>query len=116
MKGDRLRNQIVEDLRRVREELLTHGWTQHTFTDKQGRRCLLGAIGHCVPENRLTYVIPVIWNAKEDQDVTLTVWNDRSGRTIDDVIALIDKAIEAQGSTVRSTCREGCHRETGGLH
>lgn len=73
--------------------LRTHGWCQGVEVDAQGRMCLIGALN---PR-------PVPRPASDQQAIdalrfatvgrSLTVWNDRTGRTLSEVLAAIDRAI-----------------------
>jgi len=86
---------IAETLRAARVELERRGWCQRFIFDRPtGRCCLMGALSLAAKDDlddRLA------WRALTDvAGVRITAWNDRPGRTVEDVYALIDKAIAAQ--------------------
>lgn len=99
-----MNSEAVEILKEARKLLIEKGWTQAAYArDINGYRvsprstdavcfCSIGAIQHVhgswgVPERFLT-------RASEHAYWSVPVWNDKPGRTKEDVIALFDKAIE----------------------
>ncbi len=96
----------VDGLKKVRE-ILANGWTQEASArDAEGEPlfstdpracsfCILGAVWRAVGyenqmESRLVYALR---NAI-GEDAKLVSYNDTPGRTQDEMLALVDKAIE----------------------
>jgi len=86
---------IVETLRATRAVLERRGWCQKfRFDHTTGRCCLVGALelatndalDAAVARRALTEII----------QMHPAVWNDTPGRTVEEVYALIDRAIAAQ--------------------
>lgn len=84
------------DLMNTKEILINEGWTQGSYCCTAGR-CLVGALATATCES---------WGNAEDGKAgelllsctdgskkLLVDWNDVKGRTKDDVLSLIDKAI-----------------------
>lgn len=106
---------VVERLKKVRERL-AQGWTQGCYArDKDGKRtqptwpdavrwCVLGACysstepglfsGSCDTDAR-----DALYQALDDigQKTGLATWNDLAGRTQEEVLALVDRAIANAG-------------------
>lgn len=81
------------------------GWTQGNYEDGRGRHCLMGAI-NAVFSTRYYMKTDTTWD-RADQAIkmiadelgtgmgALTVWNDRPGRTADEVIGVLRKVASA---------------------
>jgi hypothetical protein len=100
-----------EVLAQMRDVLETRGWTQQSYIDRRGRRCLLGAVGAVQGTRRLE-----LWAAASDALTALehkiaeiypdstgirslntcpgdsiSVFNDAPGRTLQEIFDLLDK-------------------------
>lgn len=112
--------QVLEDLRRTKEILETHGWCQGAFANPDGQVCLDGAVYlatdaavmnpskwgiNFLDEATLDRYIAV-WKALEGDgefhEGTGWAWNDAQGRTAEDVKQLLIRAIaRAEGEEDR---------------
>lgn len=87
-------------LRTLKTRLQTCGWQQNSFGDHEGPNCLMGASHRIFADADSASCRTVwyfLWNAARippSNAETLVQWNDKPGRTIDEVYALIDTAIE----------------------
>lgn len=94
--------QIAADLRAAAEVLRRDGWTQGDLVDKDGCRCVLGAIDRAAWE-RLDErsvdddLVQEMWTAvaKIIGTNAIVKWNDDPGRTADEVIAALEAAAAA---------------------
>ncbi len=87
---------------KAREVLVTRGWTQGAYEDSKGCVCLYGALNVAdgkepQDETRNSAAFNEAVAALEDQIGCdyLDVWNDEYDRTVDDVLAVIDRAVSA---------------------
>jgi hypothetical protein len=80
-------------LKDTKKLLLEHGWIQGNF-ERDGKYCLLGALQKT---GRFEAWIPACYILKKNTKPTqeLTSWNDKPGRTFDEVIQLLDDSIES---------------------
>ena len=94
---------VPEVLRRAEQEIGTRGWCQHTLKDEHGAVCARGAIYLAVAAT--TDPLAMAWTdymlteaADDALSVYLgehvTLWNDREGRTVDEVRAALSAAAE----------------------
>lgn len=75
----------------VRQLLIDEGWCQHASENNLGQHCLMGALNIVDHDGKAYLYLYSLTN----HDVCR--WNDAPGRTFEEVIALLDKAIaEAQ--------------------
>jgi hypothetical protein len=109
-----------EVLTRMRDVLETRGWTQKRFMDRQGRRCLLGAVGavrgtwqpeFCAAtstaltalEHKIAEMHPGSTGIRALNSLpgdSISIFNDAPGRTLQEIFDLIDKtriALEETG-------------------
>jgi hypothetical protein len=80
----------IEGLKQTRAILVRDGWCQKTLKDDEGKRCLIGAI----PIGCFSPALHALENVTETHGVPR--WNDKPGRTKDEVLAAIDKAIRIE--------------------
>lgn len=92
-------SQVVRDLRAGRERLVTHGWCQHQTRDGE-RRCALGAVLTVTMDKRCKKASITLERALREKlsrpFVSVASWNDEPGRTVEEVLALYDFAIERE--------------------
>ena len=103
-------NSLLIDLRAVRDLLLKHGWCQRTTRNSDGQFCIAGAIDYAVRPAITAH--PSVWAeekiAREERLAQhmqaqpqfpiyygLTRWNDKPGRTQEDVIDFLNNIIES---------------------
>jgi hypothetical protein len=97
--------QVAQDLRAAADVLRRDGWTQKCFHDETGAHCMVGAVDVAIdPEwekagdwdaeqsERWAKARRVLMAVVGDQ---LTEFNDKSGRTADEVIAALEAAADA---------------------
>lgn len=101
---------VTELLEKLRESVLTHGWTQEVYArDAEGAPtaihaknatsfCFLGNIFYTANNLGIASDTPVYKNAtraiiKVLQPESMTTFNDKAGRTKEEIIEVIDKAI-----------------------
>jgi hypothetical protein len=70
-----------------------HGWCQGTTTDKEGNKCILGALCYVVEKNRYNFDDYFIASRRLKNYTKSTVysWNDAKGRTKEQVVELLNK-------------------------
>ena len=99
----------LEILQRARAALVEHGWRQGTFGTTERGFCALGAVRFAAYDIDGTYLLTDETRAFEVRKLLECVmpvgyglpgWNDYAARTIDDVLALFDRAI----AEARETC------------
>lgn len=92
------------------KRLLENGWCQHhyvnysgDFTNLKEEYCLVGAINHISSRN-MVFSSDLINKFVEANNLTIvkrnftvTAWNDTPGRTKEEVLAALDKAIKYVG-------------------
>lgn len=98
----------------VARGLLEKGWTQRDFardasgcscgiaSDGAARFCMIGAInrawydrtGNTVPHNEGVVISGYFYRAEPSLLGSIAYWNDRPGRTLSEVLAVMDKLIE----------------------
>lgn len=85
--------QVAADLRAAAEVLRCDGWTQGELTDANGCHCVLGAFykaGCLAMPGAADQVF------RDHIGVgSLAAWNDREGRTAEEVIAALEAAADA---------------------
>lgn len=89
-------------LRRTKKLLLEQGWCQGRYQDTNGAHCLLGAmmtISRWRPSLARTAAVERL--VRDLPSGTLPDWNDTKGRTLGEVIALIDRTLEQPNSSER---------------
>jgi hypothetical protein len=95
----------------MRDVLETRGWTQKSFIDRRGRRCLLGTVGavqgtwqpeFCAAssaaltalEHKIAEMHPGSTGIRALDSLPgdgISIFNDAPGRTLQDIFDLIDK-------------------------
>lgn len=93
------KKQTREDIQAMQDIIREHGWTQNELGDETIGYCILGA-GHrhiIVNEHdgnpaRITRLLKVLDKAA---GMNVDAWNDIPGRTKEEVLTLLDKAIES---------------------
>lgn len=89
----------------TRDYILERGWAQHTFRTAKGAVCLSAAIGYSCIYRREAYdtgrwLFNYLVSIEEvSRYGTIIGWNDYPGRTLDEVIWLLDDAIEEARET-----------------
>lgn len=91
----------AEVLRAAKAELVTHGWCQGSLVDGNGRLCARGALVSVPIRDGASWAADmgaavrllamVCAGVHED---TITSFNDRAGRTVEEVLAKFDEAID----------------------
>jgi hypothetical protein len=87
------RRRVADRLRAAADLLATNGWIQGTPEDDQGRHCMAGAL-YAVTDAEGVYLAAsqAVREHLNDLDATswgLVSWNDRAGRTAEQVIAVL---------------------------
>lgn len=86
---------ILADAKRLIEE---HGWCQEIMHHIDGRHCMVGAIlcaAGETPSDRWPFTRTVAAQAAEEVvQQYLPSWNDKEGRTVEEVLAALDRAME----------------------
>lgn len=79
---------MKQTLIEVRQLLIDKGWCQHFSENDLGQYCLMGALSIVGDPNDEAYIYlyPLT-------NYGVSRWNDAPGRTFEEVIALLDKAI-----------------------
>jgi hypothetical protein len=93
---------VVEILSKARELLERGGWCQGTEYNYRGQRCLVGAVYYVAP----TYLdarVAVAALQRETDGAWPAFWNDKPGRTKEEVFELIDRVIAKQLGVPRLT-------------
>lgn len=80
--GDRLR----EAARLIRDK----GWCQGVYRDDAGRHCAVGALCEATGDGGLDLARSYLW--QRIRTTSIADWNDRPGRTEQDVIAAFESA------------------------
>lgn len=82
--------QVKEDAKAAAEYMREHGWCQGTLQNEQGQCCANGAMDKAIPS--VTRFIDV-QNAfyRELGIKSVTDWNDKPGRTQEEVLAVFDR-------------------------
>lgn len=80
--------------------LMRHGWVRVNYGDDGGPWCLVGAIQSAcrsvnAPDGDLFYAARTAVYDVTGSSMPVFVWNDVPGRTFDEVIAALDRAIVA---------------------
>jgi hypothetical protein len=88
----------ISVLKNTKFLLQARGWYQGNYTDQHGRMCLVGAMNcaafgeafdvRATPADQ--YITRALGIAGTE---TIGAWNDTPGRTVDEVIGVIDMAI-----------------------
>lgn len=94
------------------KKLVSRGWTQHSLTDGHGAYCLKGAIGiasgrmfdiggEVIYTRSLTnealgqFLMRLVASHLPEPFESIPAFNDQPDTTVDDVLAVLDKAIAA---------------------
>jgi hypothetical protein len=93
------KKQTREDLRAIQNIIREHGWTQNELGDETIGYCILGAgYRHIIVNEhdgnpaRITRILRVL---DKTAGMDIDAWNDVPGRTQQEVLDLLDRAIEA---------------------
>lgn len=94
---------VQEDAQAVKQVLQEHGWCQGGYRDSHGRVCLLGAIFYMavieqIDEAEHDALVDAIRAKLRDRMefmlpgmiVPISLWNDKPGRTVEEVYELLD--------------------------
>ncbi len=89
---------VVNGLKRARG-FVERGWCQHMGADAKGNVCMSGALNRATCHNHSAYLrgeVDAVRFAvvKAIGWENIPAWNDRPGRTKEEVLAAIDRAIE----------------------
>lgn len=85
---------VLENLKSARETLLRDGWCQHEITNSEGQHCLIGTVLYTRGDIDLNTMGSLLKILRDDGFVGGPAhWNDTPGRTEQDVLKLLDKAI-----------------------
>ena len=87
---DPVATQARRELDQVAELIRRCGWCQHELKDSDGRLCLLGALGDL--HGRPGESVARLWLYATAGTRHLGEWNDRPGRTVDEVLDLLKRA------------------------
>lgn len=83
----------------TKERLLTKGWTQGRLGSENGPNCLMGAMYFADPNplfaDDYTFIAVRVLRSVIGGEVSLAFWNDSSERVFEDVIDVLDLAIES---------------------
>lgn len=82
----------VETLQKMKDELMVKGWTRAKFEDEDGRVCLLGSLTRSNFLNEADF-IEVLEALRQVTGFSILGFNDARGRTFNDIIDVLDKAI-----------------------
>lgn len=92
---------LVTDLLAARDYIRARGWCQNQYHDTGGRVCALGAIravtdSYTDSYNRCDAACNALWQVLKIKlgECDIAAWNDEPGRTVENVLALYDLAIE----------------------
>ena len=77
----------------IARDMIERGWCQGRYQDEADNVCLAGAINAAAAKISI-WTIPIYLLFDES---SLFVWNDAPGRTKEEVLALIDGALERVG-------------------
>lgn len=82
-----------ENLKAAAALIRTHGWCQGAYRGKKGSYCLLGAVDMIVDLNgeEKTYDVLFERAMKKLGTQFVTRWNDKPGRTMDEVLDFLEK-------------------------
>ena len=87
-------SQESRDLLAAAEYLRAHGWCQRTTygsTDPDSPACIVGALWRVTQSHERTkHVSDILFHRLGD--VNLVAWNDTRGRTVDEVLDLLERA------------------------
>jgi hypothetical protein len=87
-------------LRAAKERLLTLGWWQGMLGGIEGPNCLAGALNRIDRSNRaakelLVGHMPITYTGSATPTMHIALWNDKPDRTFEEVLEVIDRAIES---------------------
>ena len=89
-------NQLAADIAAVKNEIITKGWCQHTPQNAAGEVCLLGSLRVLNSDpQRMREARGVIsfQIMLQGYPAYLDLWNDKLGRTVEQVYNMLDKCI-----------------------
>ena len=92
------KKQLRNDLDEIQNILLQYGWIQGNPGSTETGFCLIGAANYyfeAIEHDANQKRIDRVKDALESIVGTVWVWNDKPGRTLDEVLILINQAIEA---------------------
>ena len=85
---------LLACLERAKKLLVNKGWKQNGYRDWEGRRCAVGALVDSSTSSMLPRATLALIDALPDGSDCVATWNDAPGRTLGQVLALYDRAIE----------------------
>lgn len=71
----------------------THGWTQGVLVNGRGEFCILGAL---ISNPQSYYSVSLSPIFEEIGVLSLSTWNDTPGRTVEEVLAVLDRLAERE--------------------
>ena len=87
-------------LTKAKEEIEKYGWIQNAHGDRRRGYCVIGALEAADPDwvdydkhARALFSGVIPSGVTEDKESRILVWNDKPGRTKEDVLAAFDTAI-----------------------
>lgn len=86
--------QVAQDLRAAAEVLERDGWTQDESISDSGQHCAIGAIVEAVDKD-MSRENPAYYTFRDYLGQSVSRWNDRKGRTADEVIDALRAAADA---------------------
>lgn len=69
-----------------------HGWCQHQLMNRHGAVCLAGALESAPGWKNAQDAIEAVARLQPHASIWVSVWNDKPGRTKEEVIAVLEKA------------------------
>jgi hypothetical protein len=86
---------VKDTLIATKQFVETHEWIQGQLTNHNGGYCLLGVLDEVEPDGQRLPVYRFLCEHLQVSDGGVSIWNDKFGRTKQDVLDMLDKAIEA---------------------
>lgn len=83
----------VTILKTAREHIQKYGWTQGEYGRLTGPCCIAGSVFVTHPTMSLNLNKPFVFLQKAIGADSIPAWNDTSGRTVEEVLAVFDRAI-----------------------
>lgn len=82
--------QVKADAKKAADYIREHGWCQGTMRDEKGRVCAMGATEYCGAEN-WGQLVDAAFRNELGGKIGVVQFNDRPGRTVEEVLAVFDK-------------------------
>lgn len=87
-----MHKQVLLDAKQL---LLVKSWCKYSYEDARGRHCLVGAISQAAPFDQSWDTIQELRDFNNQPNESLSSFNDAPTTTLEDVLNLLDRAIEA---------------------